>query len=165
MGDRAKQARRKRYLKIRYVVLLLALAVAGALMDPYILAPRPPLSQPPERVVTRFTRCNASGDAACVLTGDSFRLGSRTIHMLGLRAPAIDKADCPAEAARGRRAADRLVELLNSGPFDLIAHRFVDQDGAGRDLRLVVRGDRRIGDTLVAEGLAQPYVGLRRGWC
>ena len=38
-------------------------------------------------------------------------------------------------------------------------------DRYGRQLRVVTRGGRSLGDVLVAEGLARPWEGSRRPWC
>ena len=157
--------RRSSVFSIRNLALVALLALAGAAMDPAIIAPRPPLSAPPERVGATFVRCGQGPGPACVLTGDTFRMGDRTVRILGIRAPSLTEPACPAEAALAQKSADRLTQLLDSGPFDLIAHRFNMQDGDGRDLRLVVRGDTRLGDTLIAEGLAHRYLGFHRSWC
>ena len=40
-----------------------------------------------------------------------------------------------------------------------------DQDQYGRDLRIITRDGQSLGDTLVAEGLAERWQGYRRDWC
>ncbi|QNN64669.1 thermonuclease family protein [Sphingomonas rhizophila] len=141
------------------------LAVAGASLDPAIVAPFGPLASQPERVEANFTRCGRGRGFACVVDGDTVRLGGRRVRIVGIDAPEIVHPQCPGEAALGQRAADRLVVLLNRGPFDMTAHRFNRTDKYGRDLMLLTRGETSIGQSLIDEGLAHRYLGMKRGWC
>ncbi len=102
---------------------------------------------------------------ACVVDGDTIRLGVRRVRLIGIDAPEIAGADCAAERVLGQRAADRLLALVNQGEFDLVGHRFRDRDGHGRDLRLVLRGGVSIGKQLTRDGLARRYYGTKRSWC
>jgi endonuclease YncB( thermonuclease family) len=61
-------------------------------------------------------------------------------------------------------AKQRLLEILNSGPI-VLKSTARDEDRFGRKLRVVFRGDRSVGDILIAEGLARKWEGSRRGWC
>ena len=56
-------------------------------------------------------------------------------------------------------------DLLNAGPFELKPIPRRDQDRYGRDLRVVVRNGRSLGDQLVSEGLARTWTGRREPWC
>jgi micrococcal nuclease len=58
----------------------------------------------------------------------------------------------------------RLLALLNAGPFAL-EQRGRAVDRYGRTLRIVIRDGRSLGDTLIAEGLAEPWRGRRSDWC
>ncbi len=152
--------------RIRNVGLLLVLLLAGALFDPSIIRPIGPLAARPERIDAKFGRCGQGPRTyACVVDGDTFRLGTRAVRITGIDAPELHDAQCPAELALANRAADRLAALLNGGPFDLVGHVFNDHDKYGRDLRVVRRGDQSIGDMLEAEGLAHRYIGVKTGWC
>ena len=71
---------------------------------------------------------------------------------------------CVSEAALGRQATLRLLELMNAGPFELVGGGR-DTDRYGRKLRVIERGGRSVGDTLIAEGLARRWDGARRSWC
>ena len=102
---------------------------------------------------------------ACVVDGDTIRLGRRRVRLIGIDAPEIAGAQCPAERALGERAADRLVALVNQGEFDLVGHRFHDQDSHGRDLRLLRRGGVSLGKQLTEERLARRYLGSKGSWC
>jgi len=162
-GDR--RARRKRGRIVKSALLIALLALAGALLDPSLIAPFGPTAMRPERISARFTRCGQEPGTACVVDGDTFRLGQRRVRLIGIDAPELAGARCAAERALGERAADRLVTLLNQGEFDLVGHRFRDRDGHGRDLRLVLRGGVSIGKQLTREGFAHRYYGSKRSWC
>ena len=163
-GDsRASSRRRKRI--VRSVLLIAFLALIGALLDPQLIAPFGPLASRAERVSTTFTRCGQGTSFACVVDGDTLRLGDRRVRLIGIDTPELTAARCPGEAALAERAADRLLALVNAGPFDIVAHRFWNKDGHGRDLRLLKRGHVSIGQTLVGEGLARRYYGSKTRWC
>ena len=158
-------ARRKRGRLLKSALLIALLALAGALLDPALIAPFGPTATRPERISATFTRCGQGRSMACVVDGDTFRLGQRRVRLIGIDAPELADAQCPAERALGERAANRLLALLNQGEFDLVGHRFHDRDRHGRDLRLARRGGESLGRRLVDEGLAQRYVGSKRRWC
>lgn len=144
--------------------LIPVLALAGALLDPSLIAPFGPLATT-EQVAATFTSCGPGRGAACVIDGDTFKLGDRTIRITGIDAPELTGPRCAAEAVLARRAADRLRTLLNQGLFDMVAHRFQRQDQHGRDLMVIKRNGVSIGGQLIDEGLAHRYIGSKRSWC
>lgn len=158
-------ARRKRDRLVRSALLIALLAFVGALLDPSLLPPMGPTATRPERINAIFTRCGQGRSMACVVDGDTIRLGRRRVRLIGIDAPEIDSASCPAERALGERAAGRLLALVNDGEFDLVGHRFRDRDSHGRDLRLLRREGQSLGRQLVAEGLARRYIGSKGSWC
>jgi len=109
-GDR--RARRKRGRIVKSALLIALLALAGALLDPSLIAPFGPTAMRPERISARFTRCGQEPGTACVVDGDTFRLGQRRVRLIGIDAPELAGARCAAERALGERAADRLLTLL-----------------------------------------------------
>ena len=119
----------------------------------------------PERIDARFTRCGQGRSMACVVDGDTLRLGKRRVRLVGIDAPELKGAKCTAERALGERAANRLLVLVNQGGFELVGHRFHDRDNHGRDLRIARRNGISLGDQLVDEGLAEYYVGVKQDWC
>lgn len=149
----------------RALLLVPLLAVAGALLDPSLIRPFGPLAAQAERVSTRFTPCRGGGSPACVVDGDTFKLGQRSIRVTGIDAPELANPRCAEEAALARRSADRLLVMLNDGSFDMIAHRLQRQDRHGRDLMVLERNGESIGDRMIAEGLAHRYIGSKRSWC
>jgi endonuclease YncB( thermonuclease family) len=140
------------------------LLIAGALFDPSLIEPIGPLAAT-EQVSATFTPCGPGRGSACVVDGDTFKLGDRKIRITGIDAPELVEPRCPTEAALARRAADRLLLLLNQGPFVMVAHRLQRQDRHGRDLMVIRRGGRSIGAELMDEGLAHRYIGSKRSWC
>lgn len=149
----------------RWLLLVPLLLLAGALFDPALIEPVGPLAAPSEIVSTSFKPCGPGSGAACVVDGDTFKMGDRRIRITGIDAPELAEPKCPAEAAMARRAADRLRALLNEGPFEMVGHRLKEQDRHGRDLMVIRRGDRSIGAQLIDEGLAHRYIGSKRSWC
>jgi endonuclease YncB( thermonuclease family) len=117
-----------------------------------------------EQYFVNFSECSTLARRTCVVDGDTFWLEGVKIRIADINTPEVSDPQCGEEAALGARATDRLVELLNAGGFSLQA---VDRekDAYGRTLRIVIRGGASIGDTLVAEGLAETWTGRRRNWC
>ena len=124
------------------------------------------LSSEPEQISAHFTRCGPGRGNACVVDGDTFKLGKRKIRIIGIDAPETHPARCAEEARLGEQATARLQELLNQGPFEMVAPVYGKQDRYGRDLRSIRRGDRLIADDMRESGLANRYLGgFKQGWC
>lgn len=140
------------------------LLLAGALLDPRLIGPIGPLGAT-EVVTAKFIPCAGGTAPACVIDGDTFRLGDRTIRITGIDAPEIARPLCPAEAELGRRSAERLLQLLNQAPFDMVAHRLQTQDRHGRYLMVLRRNGDSIGRQLIDEDLAHRYTGFKISWC
>ena len=141
------------------------LLVAGALLDPRLIGPMWPLAAPAEIVTAKFTACGSGRGPACVIDGDTFKLGDRKIRILGIDAPELATPQCAEEAALARKAANRLLLLLNQGEFEMVAHRLQRQDRHGRDLVVVRRDGQSIGRQMIGEGLAHRYIGSKFSWC
>jgi endonuclease YncB( thermonuclease family) len=101
----------------------------------------------------------------CVVDGDTFWLNGDKIRIADIDTPEVSQPKCASEKALGERATNRLVQLLNEGPFELVAIGGSDEDQYGRKLRVVTRDGRSLGDQLVAEGLARVWTGSREPWC
>lgn len=113
-----------------------------------------------------FTLCAGSSDTDCVIDGDTIRMNGDKIRLVGFNTPEISKPACAAEAAKGEQAKRRLLELLKSGELSFSATADQDQDRYGRLLRQVTVGGDDVADTLISEGLAEPYQGgQKRNWC
>lgn len=111
-----------------------------------------------------FHTCNASVRITCVVDGDTFWLDGTKYRIADINTPEVSSPQCAREAQLGRRATERLTQLLNAGPFTL-ARTDRDEDRYGRKLRVVQRDGRSIGMALVAEGLAEEWRGTRKFWC
>ena len=155
----------------RPFVLAGILFAAWAGTDPMLIDPPDFLSSDPERVSQRFSRCGPGRSHACVVDGDTFKLGQRKVRIIGIDAPETHPARCPEEARLGEQATAKLQELLNQGPFEMVAPVYGSRDRYGRDLRSIRRtladgGTQSIADEMRESGLAQRYLGgLRPGWC
>lgn len=118
-----------------------------------------------------FVRCGKGRAAGCVADGDTILIGKRTIRIIGIDAPELHPARCPAEAAKGEAAAELLLKLVNQGPFTLAGPQPVVHDEYGRELRHLLRARpdgtvQSIADDLVASGLVRAYLrGPRDPWC
>lgn len=117
-----------------------------------------------DRFAATFTLCGGGAHDTCVVDGDTFRLHGLRIRIADIDTPELGPPRCDYERRLGEAARHRLLELLNAGPFGLEGIDR-DEDRWGRKLRVVVRGGRSLGGTLVAEGLARRWDGARRGWC
>lgn len=101
----------------------------------------------------------------CVIDGDTIWYRGEKIRIADINAPETHDPHCAYEADLGRRATDRMISLLNAGPFDIAATGDRDEDVYGRKLRIVERNGRSLGQILVSEGLAERWQGYRRNWC
>ena len=150
---------------LRSLILLGLLGAAWVVTQPDLVEPWGPLATTPVRVSEPFTRCARGRAHGCVVDGDTFKLGQRSIRIVGIDAPETHPARCAAEAAAGEKATARLLALLNAGPFEMIGSTLDATDQYGRDLRVLKRGGRSIGDQLVEEGVVRRYGGFKMGWC
>jgi endonuclease YncB( thermonuclease family) len=162
-----------RWLRALRPFILLAILVSAYVGagDPALVEPPAFLSSDPERVSETFTRCGPARGHACVIDGDTFKLGARKIRMIGIDAPETHPARCAAEARLGEQATARLQALLNDGPFEMAAWAHNRHDRYGRELMAISRKlpDGRA-QSLAAEmresGLAHRYAGgFKAGWC
>lgn len=150
----------------RLAALALIPLVAGAVLT---LPPRSGEAQSvPARGQQRalFPVCAGQSRVTCVVDGDTIWLRGTKIRLADIDTPEVFSPGCPREAALGRRATERLRELLNAGPFTLLPPpdgRL--EDRYGRQLRIAHRGGESLGEVLVREGLAERWGGPRRAWC
>lgn len=118
----------------------------------------------PRAPMHRFDICAPGPRVTCVVDGDTFWLEGTKIRIADINTPETSQPSCAAEAALGKRATRRLVELLNAGPFELEVQGR-ETDRYGRALRVVTRKGRSLGAVLEAEGLAEHWKGRRGDWC
>lgn len=155
----------------RPFALASALAGIGIGYDPALVEPPGILSTEPERVSETFTICGRARSHACVVDGDTFRIGQRRVRIIGIDAPEIHPARCAEEARLGEQATAKLRDLLNEGPFEMVAPVYGRKDRYGRDLRSVRRtlaggSTQSIAEAMRESGLARRYLGgFKPGWC
>jgi endonuclease YncB( thermonuclease family) len=148
--------------------LLIALPVAAFTAAFLWNGPRPALATPirtgHDAELARFEQCGEGRRVTCVVDGDTIWYQGTKIRIADINTPEVSEPRCAYEAQLGARATDRLTALLNAGPFSLSdADRRYDK--YGRRLLVISRGGKSLGDTLVAEGLAERWRGYRRNWC
>lgn len=115
-------------------------------------------------VTARFARCGSGRWETCIIDGDTFVLNRQRIRIADIDTPEM-KGRCPSEIRLAHAATDRMAALLSAGPFALERLGDRDTDRYGRQLRVVTRDGRSLGDQLVAEGLARTWGGRREPWC
>ncbi len=113
----------------------------------------------------RFEKCTGGHRIACVIDGDTLWINGTKVRVADIDAPEISEPKCASELALGNRATERLIELVNQGPFQMRAWPGRNTDHYGRALRVLVRNGRSLGDILVSEGLARTWTGRREPWC
>ena len=124
--------------RLRPFILGAILLTIWPAMDPALVEPPAFLATDPERIDEQFTRCGRGRGHACVVDGDTFKLGQRRIRIIGIDAPEVN-ARCPAEARMAEAATAGLQRLLNQGPFEMVGRIDGMTDRYGRDLRAVRR--------------------------
>lgn len=154
----------------RLLAGLAALAVAGSAVPVGPLRAQTtgsalqPSALDRERAV--FPLCQGPRRITCVVDGDTIWYRGAKIRLADIDTPEVARPRCAREAELGRKATERLQNLLSEAPFRLEpAPGGRDQDRFGRALRVAKRGQTSIGAVLVREGLAQRWGSGQRGWC
>ena len=112
-----------------------------------------------------FTHCHGPVRINCIVDGDTIWYHHEKIRLSDINAPEVSEPACDYELDLGEKATERMLELLNQGRFSLVPLPGRDADVYGRKLRAITRGGRSLGEVLVAEGLAERWIGFRRDWC
>ena len=156
--------------QLRPFILGAILLTIWPAVDPALIEPPGFLSSDPEQVNEHFTRCGPGRGHACVIDGDTFKLGDRKIRIIGIDTAEVD-ARCPEEARLAEAATVELRRLLNQGLFRMVGRIGGQKDRYGRDLRALTRirpdgTEQSIAEDMRASGLARRYLGgFRSGWC
>lgn len=112
----------------------------------------------------KFTICHTGGGVNCVVDGDTAWISGIKVRIADIDAPETHPPRCDEEARLGARATERLAELMNMGPFNVVMNGRAE-DRYGRQLRVLLRDGHSLGGQLVDEGLARRWDGARRPWC
>lgn len=155
--------------RLRPFILGAILLTLWPAMDPALVEPPAFLEGEPEIVDEQFTRCGPGRGQACVVDGDTFKLGKRKVRIIGIDAPEV-AARCPEEARLAEAATAELQRLLNQGPFEMVGRIGNQKDRYGRDLRALRRtlpdgSSQSIAEEMRERGLARRYKGFKEGWC
>ncbi|MFD1329899.1 thermonuclease family protein [Mycoplana ramosa] len=111
-----------------------------------------------------FFYCGIKQDN-CIVDGGNFIYRGARIRMADIYVPATREAKCDRERLLGGDAKEALRVLLNAGKFELEPWKPIGEDQHGRQLRIVRRDGKSIGDALIERGLARPWSGQRQSWC
>lgn len=112
-----------------------------------------------------YVHCGGGPRVQCIVDGDTLWSNGIKIRIADIDAPEVFSPKCASELALGNRATDRLIELVNAGPFQIMPLGSRDEDRYGRKLRILIRNGHSLGDMLVKEGLARTWSGRREPWC
>nr|CAD6612920.1 nuclease [Rhizobium sp. Khangiran2] len=115
--------------------------------------------------IKTYSLCSGSVRTHCVVDGDTLWHNGTKIRVADIDTPEVGDPKCSSEAALGAKATQRMLQLVNAGPFEMKAWDGRDEDKYGRKLRFLVRDGRSLGDILVSEGLARRWAGRRQPWC
>lgn len=105
--------------------------------------------------------CSPGPRNHCVHDGDTVWIEGEKIRISDIDTPELN-GKCALERNLALRARDRLVDLLNAGPFTISRS---GTDRYGRTLAVLHRSGRSIGNQLASEGLARSWSGRREPWC
>lgn len=110
------------------------------------------LAVPASAAIARplYPLCGDEKLRSCVVDGNTFWYGGEFMRLEAVNPPATQVA-CATSTADAAR--DRLMKLLNTG--EIFVFRF-GTDAEGHTLTRVLVEGREVGQTLIAEGLAQP---------
>jgi micrococcal nuclease len=156
---------------LRPVGLFAGILILWPTLDPALIEPPGFLSSDPVIVDAKFGRCGRTPGNACVVDGDTFRLGKRRIRIIGIDAPETHPPGCAEEARLGEAATVQLQELLNEGPFEMTGRIDDMKDRYGRHLRVITRmrpdgSEQSIAEDMQEAGLAKAYLGgFKSAWC
>ncbi len=162
---KARRRRRKAPF-VPWILLIVVVVAAGQLLIGSDLVRLPDfVSMPAVARDTGFTLCAERYQANCVIDGDTIRYNGTRIRLEDIDAPETHNPRCESELVLGRQATQRLLELINAGPFEIVYSGGRDIDKYGRELRVIERNGRSLGGILVSEGLARLWDGARHPWC
>ena len=159
--------KRNRRHRCKSFTSIVALSVILAVSDAVMIA-APAWSEDTKVMVSThviFAKCAEGLRRTCVVDGDTLWIDSEKIRIADIDAPEISTPQCASELALGERATERLIELVNIGPFEIKRLGDRDEDRYGRKLRVLLRDNRSLGDVLVSEGLARTWSSRRMPWC
>ena len=120
--DQPKVRRRRQLLNAPWPPLAALVGVAAALW--FAAALHPNIMSGDGTFATNgngtFVLCARASQHNCVVDGDTIRYRGVKIRLEDIDAPETFSPKCAAEAARGRQATQRLLELMNAGPFEVV---------------------------------------------
>ena len=114
-------------LQGRFAVALIAM-VTVLLAAPVSIATVALASDTTPKTQAAFKKCGAGSRQACVIDGDTIWFKGQKIRIADIDTPEVGEPKCSSELAPGNRATDRMLELINEGPFEIKAWPGRDAD-------------------------------------
>lgn len=148
---------------MRRLTKLIAMLLIGASIA-FFASDRSP-KPVPETAQAQFDICTSATSITCVVDGNTIWYRGEKIRIADVNTPEISNAKCASEKSLGEQAKQRLLELLNVGPFQVVRSGSRDKDRDGRLLRVIERDGQSLGMILVDEGLAHARDGRTHPWC
>lgn len=109
----------------------------------------------------QMARCNGLRRTTCVVDGDTVWISGEKIRLAGIDAPEVE-GQRNAERQGAARAAERLAELLSTGPYRI---ERLGLDRCHRTLAVIRVGGVDVGARLVGEGFARTWPDRSARWC
>ena len=106
-----------------------------------------------------YPLCGDEKLRSCVVDGNTFWYGGEFMRLKAIN-PSATKVACVTSTADAAR--DRLMKLLNTG--EIFVFRY-GTDTEGHTLSTVLVEGKEVGETLIAEGLAQPSSASTGAFC
>ncbi len=97
-----------------------------------------------------------------VIDGDTIKLDGERVRLLGVDAPEIHHAQCPAERRRGESARGHLQDLLEGRHLTLVRH---GKDRYRRTLGIILADGADINAAMIASHHAVRWDGQKHDWC
>ena len=159
--------RRIAYQLMAFVVVAL-IAIVASVFDKGVpsFGGRGLMSAPSSDSAPRFTRSNITSSNLSITDGDTIRIGGERMRLVGFNTPETIEPVCAEERALGQKAKARLRQLVSKGRLSLERVRCsckpgtegTDRCNYGRSCGVLRVDGRDVGDVLIAEGLAVPFV-------
>lgn len=173
LGRRTRPPRRNGFGTLVLAVVVLMLVMAAVLnwrhwmagVFHFASARIVLVAGPQDHESAHFDHCHTAMRINCIVDGDTIWYHHEKIRLSDINAPEVSEPACDYELDLGEKATERMLELLNQGRFSLVPLPGRDADVYGRKLRAIMRGGNSLGEVLVAEGLAERWIGYRRDWC
>lgn len=175
---------RRMTFKLMAFAIVALVAVVASVFDKGVPSPSGSglMSAPSSGSTPRFSQSNIARNNFSIIDGDTIRINGerKGMRLVGFNTPETIEPRCAEERVLGQKAKARLRQLVSKGRLSLERVRCsckpntegTDACNYGRSCGILRVDGRDVGDILISEGLAVPFVcGARscpatpRPWC